>query len=145
MRCTSRVKGLTVTLKPGTKEVKQIPDCKIKFINKCFKIEKVDYPTASSVTAAIGAGGTSAPAGGRKRRNAKSAAVESAEVTRTRQIRSCLMNVTPATYYLKCLCLSKMPECEEWFCPLCKNDDDINVLITYQSCWVNITLWISFC
>ena len=71
MRCTSRVKGLTVTLKPGTKDVKQIPDCNIKFINECFKIEKVDCPTASSVTAAIGAGGDKCTCGGLKKKKCK--------------------------------------------------------------------------
>ena len=66
-----RVKGLTVTLKPGTKEVKQIPDCSIKFLDECFKIEKVDYPTASSVTAAIGAGGDKCTCGGKKDKKCK--------------------------------------------------------------------------
>ena len=71
MRCTSRIKGLTFTIKPGTKEAKTVPDCSIKFLDECFRIEKVDYPTASSVTAAIGAGGDKCTCGGLKKKKCK--------------------------------------------------------------------------
>ena len=97
MHCTSRIKGLTFTIKRGTKEAKTVPDCSIKFLDKCFRIEKVDYPTASSVTAAISAGGgTSATAEDSRRGNAKSVAVESAADTRMRTTRFCAMSVTLA-------------------------------------------------
>jgi len=124
MRCTSRIKGLTVTLKPGTKEAKTVPDCSIKFLDECFRIEKVDYPTASSVTAAIGAGGDKCTCGGLKKKKCKKCGCRicGGHEDENNQI---LCDECDAGYHLKCLGLSKMPEEEEWFCPLCKNDDDI--------------------
>ena len=83
----------------------------------------MDYPTASSVTAAI-AGGDKCTCGGKKEKKCKKCGcrVCGGHEDETNQI---LSDKFDAGYYLKCLGLSKMPECEEWFCPLCKNDDDI--------------------
>ena len=30
-----------------------------------------------------------------------------------------------AAYHLKCLGMKTLPDVDEWFCPLCKNEDDI--------------------
>ena len=126
MKCTSRVQGLTVTIKPGTKTMKQLPDCNIKFLDECFKVEKVDYPTASSVTAAIGAGGDKCTCGGKKQKKCKKCGCrvcgghedENNQVTVDYSpfsslndcplLRSCVTSVTPAT-------ISSV-----WDCPKCQ-------------------------
>jgi len=119
-RCTSSVKSLVVTIK-ATKEV---PSCQIKFLDECFKPEAVKYATASNLTASIGAGGDKCTCNGKPEKKCKKCGCRicGGKDDPNNQI---MCDECDAAYHLKCLGMKTLPDVDEWFCPLCKNEDDI--------------------
>ena len=119
-RCTSSLKSLVVTIKAA----KEVFDCKIKFLDECFKIEAVKYATAATLTASIGAGGDKCTCNGKPDKKCKKCGCRicGGKDDPNNQI---MCDECDAAYHLKCLGMSSLPDVDEWFCPLCKNDNDI--------------------
>jgi len=131
-KCTSTNKSLVVTLQgPGRGETK---DCSIVFIDEVMKIE-APKKIASTVVDISGNGDTAAvvPSGGDG--SCKGCGDKPARKCRECGCRKCggkedannqiLCDECDAAYHLRCLGMTTLPTDDEWFCPECKNDDNI--------------------
>jgi len=131
-KCTSTNKSLVVTLQgPGRGETK---DCSIVFIDEVMKIE-APKKIASTVVDISGNGDTAAvvPSGGDGA--CKGCGDKPARKCRECGCRKCggkedannqiLCDECDAAYHLRCLGMTTLPTDDEWFCPECKNDDNI--------------------
>jgi len=130
-KCTSSNKSLVVTLQgPGRGETK---DCKIVFIDEVMKIEAPRMTNSSVVDISGGDTGAAAPPSGDG--VCKVCANKPARKCRECGCRKCggkedannqiLCDECDAAYHLKCLGMTSLPTEDEWFCPECKNDDNI--------------------
>jgi len=129
-KCTSTNKNLVVTIKgPGRGETK---DCKIVFIDEVLKAEPAKKVNNLVVDISGGGNAVTAPSSGDK--CAKCASNPSRKCKEC-GCRKCggkedennqiLCDECDAAYHLKCLGMTSLPTDDEWFCPECKNDDNI--------------------
>eukprot|EP00090_Calanus_glacialis_P008127 TRINITY_DN16464_c0_g1_i4.p1 TRINITY_DN16464_c0_g1~~TRINITY_DN16464_c0_g1_i4.p1 ORF type:complete len:757 (-),score=288.61 TRINITY_DN16464_c0_g1_i4:194-2464(-) len=129
-KCTSTNKSLVVTLQgPGRGETK---DCSIVFIEEVMKAEPARKVTRAVVDISGGDSGAAAPAGDGK---CGGCGDKPARKCRECGCRKCggkedannqiLCDECDAAYHLKCLGMTSLPTEDEWFCPECKNEDNI--------------------
>ena len=130
-KCTSTNKSLVVTLQgPGRGETK---DCNIAFRDEVMKIEAPRMPSRPVIDISGGDTGAAAPPSGDG--VCKVCANNPARKCRECGCRKCggkedannqiLCDECDAAYHLKCLGMTTLPTDDEWFCPECKNDDNI--------------------
>jgi len=129
-KCTSTNKSLVVTLQgPGRGETK---DCKIVFYDEVMKAEQAKKVTNQVVDISGGDSGVAAPSGDGK---CGGCGDKPARKCKECGCRKCggkddvnnqiLCDECDAAYHLKCLGMTSLPTEDEWFCPECKNDDNI--------------------
>jgi len=127
MRCTQSNKSLTVSLKVGGGEVKK--DCKIVFLDEIMKAEAAPKLANRQIVNLVT--GDDQPSDGK---------CKGCNGNRARRCKECgcrkcggkedpdsqiMCDECDMAYHLSCLGLTSIPDVEEWFCPDCKNDDDI--------------------
>jgi len=130
-KCTSTNKSLVVTLQgPGREETK---DCSIIFIDEVMKVEPAKKIVRAVVDVSGGDSGvTPAPSGDGA---CKGCGDKPARKCRECGCRKCggkedsnnqiLCDECDAAYHLRCLGMTSLPTEDEWFCPECKNEDNI--------------------
>jgi len=128
-KCTSTNKSLVVTLAgPGRGETK---DCNIVFIDEVMKVEspkKLTNPivniSGGETRAAPSADGKCGGCGDKPARKCRECGCRKCggKEDANNQI---LCDECDAAYHLKCLGMTSLPTEDEWFCPECKNDDNI--------------------
>jgi len=130
-KCTSSNKSLVVTIKgPNSKEIKE---CKIVFINEVMKAEAPRKSSSSvidiadnntSAVVAPSSDGKCDSCGSNKSRKCKECGCRKCggKEDENNQI---LCDECDGAYHLGCLGLTALPTEDEWFCPECKNDDNI--------------------
>jgi len=130
-KCTSTNKSLVVTLQgPGREETK---DCSIIFIDEVMKVESAKKIARAVVDISGGDSGvTPAPSGDGA---CKGCGDKPARKCRECGCRKCggkedsnnqiLCDECDAAYHLRCLGMTSLPTEDEWFCPECKNEDNI--------------------
>jgi len=136
-KCTSKEKSLVVTLKLFGGQVKK--DCKIHFLEELMKAEpapklSAKVNTVVNVDVENDAGGVGAPAAG------GDGACKGCGDNRSRRCKQCgchqcggkddpnsqiMCDECDMAYHLQCLGMTALPDVDEWFCPECKNNDDI--------------------
>eukprot|EP00092_Neocalanus_flemingeri_P020389 GFUD01022087.1.p1 GENE.GFUD01022087.1~~GFUD01022087.1.p1 ORF type:complete len:755 (-),score=252.74 GFUD01022087.1:131-2395(-) len=128
-KCTSTNKSLVVTLQgPGSGETK---GCNIVFYDEVMKAEPARKVT-SPVVEISGGHTAAAPAGDGK---CGGCGDKPARKCKDCGCRKCggkedannqmLCDECDAAYHLKCLGMTSLPTEDEWFCPECKNEDNI--------------------
>jgi len=144
MKLTKSLKSLIVTILAGS-EQKPVKDCNIVFLDEVMKPEEpvkvekiVEVNDVEMEDASEGAekdGGT--PWTKEKATGNKCDTCQDKEGRRCKDCgcKKCggkddpnhtiLCDECDGSFHLKCLGLTSLPDDDEWFCPLCKNDDNI--------------------
>ena len=111
-------KKLLVTIKgPNSKD---IPNCQVMFTDECFKIEPVAYVTADKIRSGFV---KCSCKGVDTKKCYKCGCRICAGQDNPDELIMC--DDCDVGYHIKCLGMPKVPEQDEWFCPLCKRDVDI--------------------